>query len=532
MRRRTGTIAALALALCVFTPAPASANLLNGSCRLARTTVAPQSLANACQAVVRPDSVWGIVKKAGGIVKKVITAPISGAAGAVAGIGLSAIVSWVLGGAGSALHETATLLGKTTTPDLGEPWFKSTYVHIGAIATLLTLPFLFAAAVQALMRSDLAMLVRATFGYLPLAVISIVVASRVTTLLLEASDSVSHAIERAAGGAATAFLVKTSTSLGGLGAIDGSPFVAFLVGFFVVAGALVLWLELLLREVAVYVIVLSLPLVFAAFVWPARRVWAIRAVEMLVALILSKIAMVAVLALGAGALKHAAASSSIVSLFSGVALVTLGIFSPWALVKLMPLGELAAGAASPLRPELARAKQFAGGIASPWADAGTDWAADIVSRMRDQATSTGPTSGQGAEAEAARMTDLGSETGSRETASTTDGDQGVTGGESTDPLRGTAGAPGGQMAGAPGEAGAPGAPGAPPDPAQGGAEHQQASGAELGPSPRFEGFEGAEALYQHPANPPMWTGPPDQSPPPPEDDDARPPTQDPEDGRL
>ena len=57
-----------------------------------------------------------------------------------------------------------------------------------------------------------------------------------------------------------------------------------------------------MREAAVYVIVLMLPLAFAALVWPARRVWAVRAVELLVALILSKFAIVAVLALGGAAL--------------------------------------------------------------------------------------------------------------------------------------------------------------------------------------------------------------------------------------
>ena len=65
-----------------------------------------------------------------------------------------------------------------------------------------------------------------------------------------------------------------------------------------------LWIELLIREAAVYVIVLMLPLFFAAMVWPARRVWAVRAVEMLVALILSKFAIVAVLSLGGAALGH------------------------------------------------------------------------------------------------------------------------------------------------------------------------------------------------------------------------------------
>ncbi len=58
---------------------------------------------------------------------------------------------------------------------------------------------------------------------------------------------------------------------------------------------------MLIREAAVYVVVLMLPLAFAAFVWPARRIWAIRAVELLIALILSKFAVVAVLSLAGAA---------------------------------------------------------------------------------------------------------------------------------------------------------------------------------------------------------------------------------------
>ena len=58
---------------------------------------------------------------------------------------------------------------------------------------------------------------------------------------------------------------------------------------------------MLIREAAVYVVVLMLPLAFAAFVWPARRIWAIRMVELLTALILSKFAVVAVLSLAGAA---------------------------------------------------------------------------------------------------------------------------------------------------------------------------------------------------------------------------------------
>src|SRR5205085_6913441 len=87
---------------------------------------------------------------------------------------------------------------------------------------------------------------------------------------------------------------------------------------------------------------------FAAMVWPARRVWATRAIEMLVALILSKFAIVAVLALGGAAIGHTLLPS-ITQMLAGATLILLAAFSPWALLRLLPLHELAAGAVGGLR---------------------------------------------------------------------------------------------------------------------------------------------------------------------------------------
>src|SRR5437588_279635 len=97
-------------------------------------------------------------------------------------IGLAAIGAWVLGGAKFTMHETAKVLTQTTTPQLRSTWFSSTYWRMAAIASVLTLPFLFAAAVQALMRSELSLLPLAAFGYLPLAMLCVGIAAPVTTL--------------------------------------------------------------------------------------------------------------------------------------------------------------------------------------------------------------------------------------------------------------------------------------------------------------------------------------------------------------
>jgi hypothetical protein len=307
----------------------------------------------ACGVVQNGGRLFGAGKKllgghVGGAAKTLL-----GAAGSHAGaaVGLAAVGVWVLGGAKAAMEGAAKLINHTTSPQLGSSWFSASYWRMAGIAFVLTLPFLFAAAVQALLRSDLAMLARAAFGYLPLAVLAVFLAAPLTMLLLSASDEMSSIISSAAGGDGVKALVVSGFKIGALSVLDGSPFLAFLVGLFVAAGAFVLWLELLMREAAVYVVVMMLPLAFAAMVWPARRIWAVRAVELLVALILSKFAIVAVLSLAAAALGHGAFSGGS-AMLSGLVLVLLAAFAPWALMRMLPLADIAGSAVGSLKREM------------------------------------------------------------------------------------------------------------------------------------------------------------------------------------
>jgi hypothetical protein len=243
------------------------------------------------------------------------------------------------------------------------------------------MPFLFAAAIQALLRSDLALLVRATLGYLPLAMLAVSVAAPVAMLLLAASDQLSAVVSSAAGDASAHFLTQAGLVLAGLTVV--SPFIAVFAALLVVAGATTLWIELLMREAAVYVIVLMLPLAFAAMVWPARRIWAIRAVELLVALILSKFAIVAVLSLGGAALgaSEGAGVHGISAAFAGVALLVMGAFAPWALLRLLPLAEIATSAAGSLRSELRSGSGPSLELADAGAATARDWAARTTAHM-------------------------------------------------------------------------------------------------------------------------------------------------------
>ena len=305
--------------------------------------------------------VCGLATHAGKVVgagRKLLGGHVGGAIGALTGgsapraatatVGLAAIATAVVGGARYLLSATAKVIGATTRPNLSSTWFSAAYWRMAAIATLLTLPFLFAAAVQALIRSDLALLARAAFGYLPLAMLGVGVAAPLTMLLLSASDEMSALVAAASGHAGASFLDRAGEVAGVAGLFGTNLFVSFFVALLTATATIALWAELLIRDAAVYVIVLMLPLFFAAMVWPTRRIWAARAVELLVALILSKFVIVAVLTLGGAALGHTLVPGP-ASVLTGLTLVLLAAFSPWALMRLLPLQELAGAAAGGLR---------------------------------------------------------------------------------------------------------------------------------------------------------------------------------------
>jgi hypothetical protein len=328
----------LTLLLVAADAPPASATTPGSACHLAgfvRTSAGrcPQALA----AGTAPRAQWlgPIGRAVGGV--------FGGAVDSVVKAVLSTIVTVMDNSAADTLRFTASLIGGSTEPALQSTWFSSAYWRVAALSALLTVPFLFAAAVHAIVRSDLAMLGRAAFGYLPLAMIGVGIAAPLTALMLSATDEMCTFVAAAGGNADTAFLGHAATAIAKTSVIATDPFVAFFAGVLTVSAAFALWLELLVRDAAVDVIVLMLPLFFAAMVWPARRVWAIRAIETLTALILAKFAMIAVLTLGAAALDDAA--SGLAALLSGATLILLATVSPWALLRVLPLHEVAAAAA-------------------------------------------------------------------------------------------------------------------------------------------------------------------------------------------
>jgi hypothetical protein len=456
---------------------------------------------------------------------------------------IGAIALSVVAGARFVLHETAAVISATTRPELQSTWFSAFYWRMAAVSALLTLPFLCAAAIQAMIRSDLSLLARSAFGYLPLGLIGVSIAAPLTMLLLSASDELSHIVSSAAGNADTAFLDKAAAATTVLSLFSHSPFVAFFVGLLAIAAAMVLWCELLIRSAAVYVIVLMLPLFFAALVWPARRVWAVRAVELLVALILAKFAIVAVLALGGAAIGHTLIPS-ITSMLAGATLVLLAAFSPWALLRLLPLHELAAGAAGGLRAAPGQQLALGSGRADDATAAGgqesSQWlqrgagdpstaARDAVDRLGGRAGrdggdgAAGDTAPASGEDEGAAGNDAGSATEYERDVSQPGGDAGSGSGSGS--------AAGGGTPNSSSPSTDPAAPIAPDDRLPGMEEPYQAANNTL-PVIHFHRNDPRFRNDPEPDNEAPAEDVPPEDHNPADDHDPRPPAQEPEDGPL
>ncbi len=261
---------------------------------------------------------------------------------------LSGISQWVASGAEWLLGQIGDVLVSTTTIDVGAAWFRTHYGQMTALAGVVILPLVLLSTIQAVLRQNPGQLVRTFLLQLPLALLLGVVAIQIVILSLSATDAMSDAVAGGTGADVTHLLSGVTQ---GLVAAAGDPtiagFVLLLVALFVSVAAFVLWLELLIRAAAVYVAVLFLPLALATLVWPAVSHWCRRLVETLAALILSKFVIVATLSLAAGAVSSGTAGSGahgygFSAVLAGGALLVIAVFTPFAILRLIPAVEAGA----------------------------------------------------------------------------------------------------------------------------------------------------------------------------------------------
>ncbi len=289
----------------------------------------------------------GVASTVGSAVGGAVGSAVGGAAlSAGAGAVFAAASSWVGTAAVWLLRAVGKVMLATTHPGIGTAWFASRERLMAGLAAAVIVPMLCAATIQAVYRQSVSGLLRSFLVNLPLALVLSGASVVLVRLGLAATDAMSSVLAGSSG----ADTKRVVAAVSGMFPVGAGPnpvpqFVVFLGGLLVCAAALMLWLELMVRAAAISAATLFLPLVLAALVWPAVSHWCRRLADTLGALVLSKLVIVAVLALGVGALAGAGSGGPgqrVSSAITGIALLVLAGFLPFTLLRIVPMVEAGA----------------------------------------------------------------------------------------------------------------------------------------------------------------------------------------------
>ena len=261
------------------------------------------------------------------------------------------LAQWVASGLEAVLDGLLAFLGQVSTPEPTAVWFSgpgSPYAAVRQVAAALLVGFVLLGVISGLLAGDPGAMVRRMLLGVPTAVLAIAAITVVATKLLALTDALSAAVlgPSLAGSAAPLSQLMTAA----VAATSGAAGVV--VGAIGVLAALAVWVELLVRSALVYVLVALSPLAFAASVWPAARSAARRLLELLLAVIASKLVIAIALAVGAAALgpgtrpltdpnTGSPAAGGLGALIVGVAVLAMAAFAPFLVLRLFPVVEAA-----------------------------------------------------------------------------------------------------------------------------------------------------------------------------------------------
>jgi hypothetical protein len=255
-----------------------------------------------------PNPVGWVIDKVSGFVGGVATAGFEALIGGLAAWVTDAVV-WVIGGVFNFFIDS-------TDPNVQADWFVAddgpygTTVAIGAALLLL---FLLAGITQGVLTGDIAGMLRRFALDLPVSVLGMVGLVTVTQALIRLTDELSTFVLGTFEDNIADFTAVV-TSLASLQGGAAAALVVVLLGLVTVLAGLILVAELAVRGALIYIVVALAPLVFAARLWPSLEGVAKKLLQLLVALILSKLAMAVALAVAASAAVGAGSGGEITAL--------------------------------------------------------------------------------------------------------------------------------------------------------------------------------------------------------------------------
>lgn len=279
------------------------------------------------------------------------------------------VTAWVTDAAVWVTGKVGSLIDATSSPDVSAGWFQGQYRTMVTVAGALALPMLLLALIQALMRQDVWVLLRSAFGYLPMAFILAAAAVVATQLLVAVADDLSRTVVHSVGSDSSNLLQSVGDAYKNAlndNSSNAVPLFGIFLGSIILAiGAFVLWLEMVIRDAAIYIALFFLPLTFVAMIWPATSRWARRLVELLVAVIFAKFVIVSIISLATAAITNTTLvqtgqDNEFERMIAGSALLVLAAWSPFALLRLIPMMEVAAATVASQRSTISNAAGSAG----------------------------------------------------------------------------------------------------------------------------------------------------------------------------
>lgn len=243
--------------------------------------------------------------------------------------GCAEAAAWTVDTLSKAVKETATVDFTNTT-------FLSQYAVVFAAATILTLIlWLLAVAKRAIRGVPLTTAISEAIGFLWLTVLASAFTPLILYTLVSATDGVTDVIAGGTSGQTDVFFGTFSEALKKDTEIGGGPIMLIVVSLVTILAAGILYLELFIRAILLYVGALLGVVVYAGLVdknmWGHVRRWA----GLMIAVIMVKPVIVIVLGL-AGALTSDDGPDSLSAVVSGLAIIILAIFASAMIYRFVP----------------------------------------------------------------------------------------------------------------------------------------------------------------------------------------------------
>ncbi len=278
---------------------------------------------------------------------------IGGAAEAAGEAVLDLVVKFTFGliadAVASVTGAIVSAMDSTTAVDLNGGFFPAlTPIRqtVLGMSMALVLALFLVSIIRSLAAGEPGAIIRSALVDVPSAMFLMVMSVSVAWILIRIVDEASLAVTGDVGAAMGEF----TASLVVVEALTGAGLLGIIFGLLFVVGAILVWLQLLVRAALIYILIVLAPLGFATRAHPGTRQVARRTVEMGIALILSKFGVAVAFGVGATAIESSNGvvegdGVDLTGMMVGVAVMLMAAFMPWLIWKVFPLVEAATAAA-------------------------------------------------------------------------------------------------------------------------------------------------------------------------------------------